>query len=234
MTSMTSVVDLNCTTTPPSMGVDDTIVVTDETFITEFNKRLPCKIRFNRSAQVEGLTPGLNSHTGWLVRITQLIKTSNSKQNFEFEVAFLDPISVDKRTKMVSVVPYESRQWKLFSLCAFAHTCYWNWDEQGRVSSGSIYTCSPYANVDIEVEKDKYVRLSTLFSAAVYKSFDLSKFPLKDEQFPVSFETLCQDRPSCRRKLPGRGQVQINFSKQHFSKNKYFTIFQFYQDFSIH
>ena len=208
------------TTTTPTTIPDKSPVAADlvALFATEFNKRLPCRIRFGRSAQVEGSTPGLDDHTGWMMQITQTFKRNNPTPTFEFDVAFLDPISVDTRTKTVSVVPHESRQWKLFSLCAFAHTCYWNWDVQGRVSSGSIYTCSSYANVEIEVEKETYVSLSRFFSVSTVGP---SRFPLKNEQCPVLLEGLCKDRPSCRRKLFGRGQLSINPRKQHFPKHKY-------------
>lgn len=211
------------TTATPTLTPDKSSVTADlvSLFATEFNKRLPCRIRFGRSAQVEGSTPGLDDHTGWLMQITQILKKNNSTPTFGFDVAFLDPISVDTRTKTVSVVPYESRQWKLFSLCAFAHTCYWNWDVQGRVSSGSIYTCSSYANVEIEVEKETYVSLSRFFSMSMIGLIGPSRLPLKNEQCPVSLERLCKDRPSCRRKLFGRGQLSINPRKQHFPKHKY-------------
>ena len=176
-----------------------------DTYVKTFNQHLPCRVRFIRNPQTRLgfiIGPGPETHTGWLMKVGV-----GPKRDLELHVAFQDFLTLDGARRATLVTG--ERPWMRGSLCAFIHTCYWNWDVTGSVKSKSFYTRPVYDCTEIEVLPDKFVRLSKFIPKNVQH---LEKIP-RDIDFPWSSPSDCPvahtwttlTEAKYRRRLRGRG-----------------------------
>lgn len=141
-----------------------------QAYVARFNDGLPCRIQFPRPAQRPG-APGPKEHTGWLMKMI-----FNGKQ-FEMDVAFEDPLSVEG-VKATRLPPHE-HEWKFFTLCQFVHTCYVNWDVEGRVGAGKVYTRPAHDSTMVEMEPSTDEKLQVPISMSILLPSVLRKKPCK-------------------------------------------------------
>ena len=112
---------------------------------------LPLRVFFSSTSQKPG-SPGPQENTGIVCGIHVSMGPKNPK--WVFCIQAKDPLIVRSK-KHIEIVPPEKRQTKLFAMAAWVHTCYYNWDVEGRVSNQSCYRRSAYTNTIAETEGKK-------------------------------------------------------------------------------
>ena len=131
--------------------MDPQMKSTVEAFVAKFNTGLPCRIQFPRPAQAP-FAPGPSEHTGWALEMKYSYHPKQKRNTIQFDlvIAFPDPLEVVDATH-VRRLPSDQRKWKLFGLSSFVHTCYFNWDVEGKVSAGKLYTRPPHPSSMLEM-----------------------------------------------------------------------------------